>query len=67
MKENCLQCLYKKGKMVHETSKKVNNEKEGGSTKQSMKLRRLKLVRYCIQLTIVKNKFFQNRSNLLGP
>jgi len=53
--------------MVHETSKKVNNEKEGGSTKQSMKLRRLKLVRYCIQLTIVKNKFFQNRSNLLGP
>jgi len=34
------------------------NEKEEGSTKQSIKLRRLKLVQYCIQLTIAKNDNF---------
>jgi len=31
----------------------LNNEKEG-STKQSIRLRRLKLVQHCIQLTIAK-------------
>ena len=36
----------------------VINEKEEGSTKRSIKFRRLKLVRYCIQLTIAKNEFF---------
>jgi len=36
----------------------VNNEKEEVSTKLkwSMKLRRLKLVQHCIQLTIAKNE-----------
>jgi len=37
--------------------KDVNNEKEGG-TKRSMKLWRLKLVQYCIRLTIAKNETF---------
>jgi len=36
----------------------VNNEKQDGSIKQSIKLRRLKLVQYCIQLTIAKNENF---------
>jgi len=36
----------------------VNNEKEEGSTNRSIKLSRLKLVEYCIQLTIAKNEFF---------
>jgi len=36
----------------------MNNEKEEGSTKQSIKLRRLKLVQHCIQLTIAKNENF---------
>jgi len=33
----------------------LNNEKEG-STKWSIKLRRLKLAQHCIQLTIAKNE-----------
>jgi len=33
----------------------LNNEKEG-NTKWSIKLRRLKLVQHCIQLTIAKNE-----------
>jgi len=33
----------------------LNNEKEG-STKWSIKLRRLKLVQHCISLTIAKNE-----------
>jgi len=37
----------------------VNNEKEEGSTKLRIKLRRLKLVKYCIQLTIAKNENFE--------
>jgi len=36
----------------------VNNEKEEGSTKRSIKLRRLKLVQHCIQLTIAINEIF---------
>jgi len=35
----------------------LNNEKEEGSTKWSIKLR-LKLVQRCIQLTIAKMKIF---------
>ena len=36
----------------------VNNEKEEGSTKWSIKLKRLKLVQHCIQLPIAKNENF---------
>jgi len=36
----------------------VNNENQEESTKRSIKLRRLKLVQYCIQLTIAKNEIF---------
>ena len=35
----------------------LNNEKEEGSTTWSIRLRKLKLVQHCIQLTIAKNKF----------
>jgi len=34
----------------------VNNEKEEGSRKRSIKLQRLKLVQHCIQVTIAKNE-----------
>jgi len=44
----------KKATTVLESRKMVSNEKEEGSTKQSIKLR-LKFVQYCIQLTIAKN------------
>ena len=36
--------------------KMLNNEKEEGNTKWSIKLRELKLVQHCIQLTIAKNE-----------
>jgi len=36
----------------------VDNEKEEGSTKRSIKLMRLKYVQYRIQLTIAKNENF---------
>jgi len=36
----------------------MNNEKDEGSTKRSIKLRRLKLVQHCIQSTIAKNENF---------
>jgi len=36
----------------------VNNEKQEGSTKWSIKLRRFNLVQHCIQLIIVKNEKF---------
>jgi len=45
-----------KPKTVLESWKMVNNEKEEGSTKWSIKLWRLKLVQHCIQLTIAKNE-----------
>jgi len=44
-----------KAKTVLESCKMLNNEKEG-STKWSIKLRRLKLVQHCIQLAIAKNE-----------
>jgi len=44
-----------KAKTVLESLKMLNNEKEG-STKLIIKLRRLKLVQHCIQLTIAKNE-----------
>jgi len=45
----------------------MNNEKEEGSTKRGIKLRRLKLVQHRIQSTIAKNeKFFQSSSNFFG-
>jgi len=34
----------------------LNNGKEEGSAKWSIKLRRLRLVQHCIQLTIAKNE-----------
>jgi len=55
----------KKATTVLESRKMVSNEKEEGSTKQSIKLR-LKFVQYCIQLTIAKNKFVQNTSNFFA-
>jgi len=36
----------------------VKNAKEAGSTKWSIKLRRLKLAQHCIQLTIAKYENF---------
>ena len=36
----------------------MNNEKKEGGTKRSIKLRRLKLVQYWMQLTITKNENF---------
>ena len=44
-----------KAKTVFESRKILNNEKEG-STKWIIKLKRLKLVQHCIQLTIAKNE-----------
>ena len=41
----------------------VNNEKYEGSTKRSIKLRRLKSVQYyCIQLNIAKNENFSKNA-----
>ena len=45
-----------KAKTVLESWKMLNNEEEEGSTKWSIKLRRLKIVQHCIQLTIAKNE-----------
>jgi len=45
-----------KAKTVLESWKMLNNEKEEGSTTWSIRLRKLKLVQHCIQLTIAKNK-----------
>ena len=38
--------------------KMVNNEKEEENTKWNIKLKRLKLVQHCIQLTTAKNEIF---------
>ena len=54
MKENCLRAYNKKNQKVLESWKMVNNVKEERSTIYSIKLMRLKLVLYCIQLTINK-------------
>ena len=45
-----------KAKTALESLKMVNKQKEEGSRKLSIKLRRLKLVQRCIQLTIAKNE-----------
>ena len=45
----------------------VNNEKEEGSTKWSIKLRRLKLVQHHIQLTMAKMKIFPKQQYLFWP
>jgi len=45
-----------KAKTVLKSWKTVNNEKEEGSRKRSIKLQRLKLVQHCIQVTIAKNE-----------
>jgi len=44
----------------------VNNEKEKGNRKRSIKLRRLKLVQHCIQLTIAKSEKFFKRVTFFG-
>ena len=44
-----------KAKTVLENWKMLNNEKEG-STKWSIKLKEVKIVQHCIQLTIAKNE-----------
>ena len=45
----------------------MDAEQWKGSIKWSIKLRRLKLVQHCIQLTIAKNEnIFQNSSNFFG-
>jgi len=48
----------KKAKTVLESLKMVNNEMVEGSTKWSIKLKRLKLVQHCSQLPIAKNESF---------
>ena len=48
----------KTAKSVLESLKMASIEKEEGSTKWSIKLKRLKLVQHCIQLPIAKNETF---------
>ena len=53
-------------KSKNSASKFKDGEQWKGSTKWSIKLKRLKLVQHCIQLPIAKNKFFENSSNFYG-
>jgi len=48
----------KKAKTMLESLKMLNNEKDEGSTKRSIKLKRLKLVQHCIQWPLPKMKVF---------
>jgi len=60
----------KKAKTVLESLKILNNEKEDGSIKWSIKLKfkRLKLVQHCSLFNghCQKSKYFQNSSNFFG-
>jgi len=55
-----------KAQTVLESWKIVNNEKEEGSTKWYIKLKRLWLVQHCVQLPMAKNeKFFKTPTTFL--